>query len=58
MGLLALVPPAAPPPGARAAPGRAWLTRARRERLLLALGLVAFALGSLLTSAYEAVLRG
>jgi hypothetical protein len=59
MGLLALVPPAAaPPPGARAAPGRAWLTRARRERLLLALGLAAFVLGSLLTSAYEAVLRG
>jgi hypothetical protein len=59
MGLLALVPPAAPPPpGARAAPGRAWLTRERRERLLLALGLAALVLGSLLTSAYEAVLRG
>ena len=37
---------------------RAWLTRARRERTLLALGLGAFVLGSLLTSAYEAVLRG
>lgn len=30
----------------------------RRERVLLALGLGAFVLGSLLTSAYEAVLRG
>ena len=49
MGLLALVPPSA-------AGGR--LPPARRERALLALGVGAYALGSLLTSAYEAVLRG
>jgi hypothetical protein len=49
MGLLALVPPSA-------AGGR--LSPARREQVLLALGVGAYALGSLLTSAYEAVLRG
>jgi hypothetical protein len=59
MGLLGLVPPTAAPPADGSAQGRrAWLTRARRERVLLALGLGAFVLGSLLTSAYEAVLRG
>jgi hypothetical protein len=56
MGLLGLVSPG-PPPADRRAASRPWLTRARRERLLLALGLAAFVLGSLLTSAYEAALR-
>lgn len=55
LGLLGLVPPAPEPSGG--APRRSWLTRARRERLLLALGLAAFVLGSLLTSAYEAAVR-
>ncbi len=59
MGLLALVPPA-PEPASHAwwAAGHGWLTRGRRERVLLALGLAAFSLGTLLTSAYEATLRG
>jgi hypothetical protein len=53
MGLLGLAGPfeGAPPVGR-------WLRAPRRQRLLLALGLGAFVLGSLLTSAYEAVLRG
>ncbi|MBX5492650.1 MAG: hypothetical protein IRZ14_15985 [Chloroflexi bacterium] len=64
MGLVAL---AAPTPlanvgGSAAAPrpGRWRLALAApwRERLLLGLGLAAYVLGSLLTSAYEAVLRG
>lgn len=63
MGLVALaVPPgrAAPPPMARGplAAGRRALAGPQRERVLLALGLGAYVLGSLLTSAYEAVLRG
>jgi hypothetical protein len=36
---------------------RRWLAPPRRQRLLLGLGLAAYVLGSLLTSAYEAVLR-
>jgi hypothetical protein len=56
MGLLGLVP-SAPEPTPATAPRRPWLTRARRERLLLALGLAALVLGSLLTSAYEAAVR-
>ncbi|HZR97906.1 MAG TPA: hypothetical protein VFE37_04320 [Chloroflexota bacterium] len=56
MGLLGLVSPAAEPP-ADGAGRRPWLTRARRQRLLLGLGLAAFVLGSLLTSAYEAAFR-
>ena len=57
MGLLALVAPTSD--GASGAPAwRRWLTAPRRERVLLALGLGAYALGSLLTSAYEATLRG
>jgi hypothetical protein len=58
MGLLALVPSAPERATGRRPAGRGWLTRLRRERVLLALGLAAFILGTLLTSAYEAVLRG
>ncbi len=56
MGLLALASPA---PAAQTPPhGRfGWITRVRQQRVLLALGLGAYVLGSLLTSAYEAVLR-
>jgi hypothetical protein len=54
MGLLALVAPA----DAAAVGWRRWLTARRRERALLGLGIGAYVLGSLLTSAYEAVLRG
>ena len=58
MGLLGLVPPAPAAAQRRPSPGdRGWLARARRERVLLGLGLGAFILGSLLTSAYEAALR-
>ncbi len=56
MGLLALVAPVAA--GASGVPSwRRWLTATGRERALLAFGLGAYVLGSLLTSAYEAVLR-
>jgi hypothetical protein len=55
MGVVSLL--GAAPAGESAGPG-GWLTRARRERLLLALGLGAYALGSLLTSAYEVTARG
>jgi xanthine/uracil permease len=55
MGLLGLVPPADRPGEAG---WRHWLGGVRRERVLLGLGVGAYALGSLLTSAYEAVLRG
>ena len=58
MGLLGFVLPAAEADSITPHRQRRWLTRARRERVLLALGLGAFVLGSLLTSAYEAVLRG
>ena len=54
MGLVGLATPAPQPAAATPAPRQPWLTRARRERLLLGLGLAAFVLGSLLTSAYEA----
>jgi hypothetical protein len=56
MGVLGVVA-ASPEPRSEPPVRQAWLTRARRERLLLGLGLAAFALGSLLTSAYEAALR-
>lgn len=56
MGVVGLMAPA--PDSSGPDPRReSWLTRARRERLLLALGLAAFVLGSLLTSAYEATFR-
>ncbi|HEY7065652.1 MAG TPA: hypothetical protein VII06_29525 [Chloroflexota bacterium] len=55
MGLIGLVAPS-PDPGAAGGATR-WLTRERRERLLLGLGLAAFVLGSLLTSVYEAAFR-
>jgi hypothetical protein len=42
--------------GAERAQG--WRSRMPRERVLLGLGLVAFELGSILTSVYEAALRG
>ena len=59
MGLLALAPAAVEPGSTAHGPARrGWLSRSRRERLLLALGLGAFVLGSLLTSAYEVDLRG
>lgn len=64
MGLVAVAVPAGraapPPPTARGplAAGRRVLAGPQRERVLLALGLGAYVLGSLLTSAYEAVLRG
>jgi len=57
MGLLALVAPA-PDDAPSSAGWRRWLTVRRRERALLGLGIGAYVLGSLLTSAYEAVLRG
>jgi xanthine/uracil permease len=55
MGLLGLIAPAAGPDESG---WRRWLGGARRERVLLGLGVGAYVLGSLLTSAYEAVLRG
>jgi hypothetical protein len=55
IGILGLIAPAEP--SAQSTHARAWLTRGRRERLLLGLGLAAFVLGSLLTSAYEAAVR-
>ena len=55
MGLLGLTAPTAGPDEAG---WRRWLRGARRERILLGLGVGAYVLGSLLTSAYEAVLRG
>ncbi|HZU05455.1 MAG TPA: hypothetical protein VFB73_05740 [Chloroflexota bacterium] len=57
MGMLGLLAPrgagAGEPNG-----GWRWLPLLQRERVLLGLGLGAFVLGSLLTSAYESALRG
>jgi hypothetical protein len=55
MGLLGIAAPASEGPDD--AGRRPWMTRGRRERLLLGLGLAAFVLGSLLTSAYETAVR-
>jgi hypothetical protein len=56
MGVLGLLAPAMAAAGAER--GWRWLTPLLRERVLLGLGLGAFALGSLLTSTYESALRG
>ncbi|HLI28823.1 MAG TPA: hypothetical protein VKZ60_17295 [Chloroflexota bacterium] len=58
MGLAAVVLPASPPGGRPLTGWRQALAGRQRERVLLGLGLGAYVLGSLLTSAYEAVLRG
>jgi xanthine/uracil permease len=53
IALLGRVPPAVDATG-----WRGWLAAPRRDRTLLALGFGAYALGSLLTSVYEVILRG